>query len=117
MCQRFKHEIKTGRNKVGKVETKCISFLKQKRVREVRRYRDAVVTFMERDDNSRMLPGKADKVKTGVHESTQTRVLTDYLSNLHTKFLSENPNCETFVSFLSENQTKAYPHYFVYYTR
>jgi hypothetical protein len=41
--------------------------------------------------NSRQLTGKADKVKTGVHENTQTRVLTDYLSNLHAKFVSGNP--------------------------
>lgn len=86
--------LKLDRNRVGKVKTKSISFSKQKRVSEVRRYRDAVVTFMERDDNSRMLPKKTDKVKTGVNESTQTRVLTDYLSNLHTKLLSENPTVE-----------------------
>lgn len=84
-------KIGLNRNKVGKVTTKCIDYNKQRRSREVKRYRDDVIRLMERDDNSRQLPGKADKVKTGVHESTQTRVLTDYLSNLHAKFVSGNP--------------------------
>lgn len=37
------------------------------------------------------MPGKADKVKTGRRQSAQKRVLIDYLSNFHTKYLSENP--------------------------
>ena len=73
---------------------------------------------MERDDNGRQLPGKADKVKTGVHESTQTRVLTDYLSNLHAKFVSENPTVKlSLASFQPENQTKTHPHNIFYYKR
>jgi hypothetical protein len=46
--------------------------------------------FMERDDNSRANPGKADKLKTE-RSTYQTRTLNDYLKNLHHKFLSENP--------------------------
>ena len=45
---------------------------------------------MDRDDNSRMMPGKKDCKKDN-NEKKQTRVLTDYLSNLHRKFKSENP--------------------------
>ena len=42
--------------------------------------------FMERDDNSRMLPGKADAGKDNI----QKRVLNDYLHNLHVKFQAES---------------------------
>ena len=57
-----------------------------------------VLDFFERDDNSRNQPGKADAVKCK-GDVKQTRVLTDYLNNLHLhlKFLSENPDCK--VSF------------------
>ena len=69
-------KIGLNRNKVGKVTTKCIDYNKQRRSREVKHYRDNVIRFMERDDNGRQLPGKADKVKTGVHESTLLVKLT-----------------------------------------
>lgn len=84
-------KVGLDRKRLALANTKCFDFAKQKRSREVKRYQHAVINFLERDDNSRNLPGKADKIKTGVHASTQTRVLTDYLSNLHAKFISENP--------------------------
>ena len=43
--------IGLNRNKVGKVTTKCIDYNKQRRSREVKRYRDDVIRLMERDDN------------------------------------------------------------------
>lgn len=48
---------------------------------------------MKRDDVSVGMPGKSDckKVNAGnKSEKLQTRVLTDYLSNLYEKFISEN---------------------------
>ncbi|WAR14247.1 hypothetical protein MAR_004352 [Mya arenaria] len=45
--------------------------------------------FLSRDDNSRLLPGKADAIKVGA-EKAQKRVLNDYMYNLHTKFLAES---------------------------
>lgn len=45
--------------------------------------------FLMRDDNSRLLPGKADAVKVG-KSKVQKRVLNDYMYNLHTKFLAES---------------------------
>lgn len=54
-----------------------------------------VIAFMERDDVSINMPGKKDCKKTedgDKGEKKQTRVLTDYLSNLHEKFQSENSN-------------------------
>ena len=52
---------KTGlsRNKLGKVKTKSFEVSQQKQKREVQKFRDIVVDFMSRDDNSRNLPGKS----------------------------------------------------------
>ena len=52
---------KTGlsRNKLGKVKTKSVEVSQQKQNREVQKFRDIVVDFMSRDDNSRNLPGKS----------------------------------------------------------
>ncbi|WAR31895.1 hypothetical protein MAR_034437 [Mya arenaria] len=63
---------------------------RNRRQREVERYRAHVLEFLMRDDNSRCNPGKQDKLKIN-GETRQTRILTDYLKNLHLKFLSENP--------------------------
>lgn len=52
-----------------------------------------VTEFLTREDNARTQPGKADAKKTGEGtEKAQTYVLTDYLANLHSKFLAENPD-------------------------
>lgn len=48
-----------------------------------------VTEFLGRDDNSRVLPGKADAVKIGANKK-QKRVLNDYLHNLHLKFTAES---------------------------
>ena len=48
-----------GRNKFGKVKTKSVEVSQQKQKREVQKFRDIVVDFMSRDDNSRNLPGKS----------------------------------------------------------
>ena len=45
--------------------------------------------FLEREDNSRILPGKADNVKVG-RKKEQKRVLNDYMYNLHAKFSAEH---------------------------
>lgn len=72
-------------------QSKTLLCSKQQRMREVTRFKNSVINFLSRDDNSRNMPGKADKVKTGLRQSAQKRVLTDYMSNLHKKYLSENP--------------------------
>lgn len=43
--------------------------------------------FLTREDNCRVQPGKGD-----VKKGHQTRVLTDYMRNLHQKFVAENPS-------------------------
>ncbi|XP_046548265.1 uncharacterized protein LOC124258241 [Haliotis rubra] len=92
---------KTGlsRNKLGKVKSKTIDPVRQRRFREVMRFREDVLQFMNRDDNSRNLPGKGDKISTGTGEYVQKRILTDYLTNLHQKFLAEHPVKLSLASF------------------
>lgn len=52
-----------------------------------------VKMFLEREDNSRQLPGKADAVKGEIkNQKVQKFVLNDYMHNLHLKFMAENPN-------------------------
>jgi hypothetical protein len=59
--------------------------------REHDELKEGIIRFLERDDNCRTLPGKADTVGKG-NEKLQKKVLTVYMKNLHIKFLSENPN-------------------------
>lgn len=54
-------------------------------------YEKEVHDFLERDDNSRCMPGKADVKKSAENMKRQTRILTDYLANLHMKFIAECP--------------------------
>jgi len=56
-----------------------------------RRFKEPVEAFLEREDNCTVLPGKKDTMKVGT-ELRQKRVLCDYLHNLHTKILLENPD-------------------------
>ena len=63
----------------------------KRREKEKQEKLDAATTeFLERDDNSRMMPGKADFKKCD-GEKKQKRHLNDYLHNLYDKFKAENP--------------------------
>ena len=53
--------------------------------------------FLEREDNSRQLPGKADTVRNEKRVKVQKYVLNDYLRNIYLKFKAESP--EEKVSF------------------
>ena len=50
-----------------------------------------VTTFLERDDNSRVMPGKKDTI-TRSKVKKQKHLLTDSLRNLHAKFATECPH-------------------------
>lgn len=78
-----------GRNRITK--SNVYNAEKKRRQREIEIYRPRVMEFLERDDNSRCNPGKQDKVKVKGN-THQTRILTDYLKNLHCKFQGENPD-------------------------
>ena len=97
-----KFGARTGmsRNTMAKVSAKSLNIKKLRRSREVAKHREKVTAFFERDDNSRNMPGKADYVKPKTGEKTQKRVLTDYLSTLYNKFISENESIKlSFASF------------------
>ncbi|CAF4845706.1 unnamed protein product [Pieris macdunnoughi] len=49
--------------------------------------KDDVIKFLEKDENSRMCPGKRDYLKSKDGKTRQKRVLYDTLYNLHQKFL------------------------------
>ena len=97
-----KFGARTGmsRNTMAKVSAKGLNIKKLTRSREVAKHREKVTAFFERDDNSRNTPGKADYVKPKAGLKTQKRVLTDYLSTLYDKFISENAGIKlSFASF------------------
>ncbi|KAK6167043.1 hypothetical protein SNE40_021152 [Patella caerulea] len=54
-----------------------------------RTYKERILTFYERDDVSRIKPGKRDTI-TKQKNKKQIRLLTDTLLNLYNKFMSEN---------------------------
>ena len=78
-----------SRNSLIRVKSKKGSNLREVRKSLTKDVAEKVLAFMKREDNSRIQPGKADAKKTdGLKQ--QTIVLTDYLANLHAKFLAEN---------------------------
>ena len=80
----------TDRRKLSKVKSKVVNPTKSKRGFEPKLYK-TVVDFYYRDDVSTALPGKRDAKKVKQEKpSIQKRVLNDYLSNLHQKFVSEH---------------------------
>ena len=86
--------------KLSKGLNKVINPNKSKRGFKPNLYK-AVINFYNRDDVSTALPGKRDakKVKQG-KPRIQKRVLINYLSNLHQKFVSEHTNMScSFTSF------------------
>lgn len=69
---------------------KNIEIKKKPRLDALRRQiQSDIHTFMLREDNSRVLPGKKDSVTVN-KEKHQKHVLNDYLHNLHVKFCAEN---------------------------
>ena len=61
------------------------------------KYGNKVRLFLEREDNSTVLPGKRD-VKIHKKIVMQKRILNDYLHNLHQKFLMEFPDLKISLS-------------------
>ena len=100
MLRKLGEETDMSRNKLSKIKSKSIIVTKISSFREVAKHRKKVIEFMERDDNSRNMPGKADCVKSIAGERRQKRILADYLSTLYQKLVSENPGIKlSFTSF------------------
>ena len=75
------------RKKLSLNNTKRLSTpLKKRSTNIIIQLTSKVASFLSRDDNSRMMPGKKDG-----RGQIQNRVLNDYMKNLHLKFLAENP--------------------------
>lgn len=80
-----------SRGLLSKVRNK-LSYPKRERLPEKSKgLTDAIVTFLERGDNSHVMPGKDDFVKYNGGK-VQKYYLNDYIYNLHAKFRAENPN-------------------------
>ena len=99
-------ETGISRNRLGnevRNNRKCAVFEMRTEIRTgtTKKYAPMIKEFFEREDNCRRLPGKKDCEKekeTNVKE--QLCVLTDYMSNLYTKFQSEYTDAEiSFASF------------------
>ncbi|XP_045489803.1 trichohyalin-like [Pieris rapae] len=70
----FKHDT-SKRQKPRKISAKML------------KVKDDVIKFLEKDENTRMCPGKKDYLKSKEGKTQQKRVLYDTLYNLHQKFL------------------------------
>ena len=62
-----------------------------KRSCKIQTYKNSVIDFMKREDNSRTQPGKNDTKSVKKGQKVQVQILTDYLHNLYQKYCSENP--------------------------
>lgn len=71
----FKHDT-LKKHKPRKISTKML------------KVKDDVINFLEKDENTRMCPGKKDYLQSKEGKVQQKRVLCDTLYNLHQKFLS-----------------------------
>lgn len=93
-----KYRLNCALNKGTGISRKTLSKTKSKkvfpdrRIRAVKQLQLDIENFLSREDNSRTQPGKADAVKVSNGEKKQTMILTNYLSDLHQKFIAENPN-------------------------
>lgn len=82
--------ISLNRTTLSKSQGKLMYPAKQREVQKQKQLNKAIQEFLERDDNSRMMPGKGDfRNCDGV--KVQKRYLNDYMHNLHAKFRAENP--------------------------
>ena len=94
-------EINLDRCKLGKVKSKSIVSKRRDHVnfdKAKAELFEKVVSFLERDDNSSMMPGKKDFKKVVEGVSKQKQILNGYLQNLHLKFISENFNIKISLS-------------------
>lgn len=77
------------------MQSKSKSCVMKKRTRLLQLHeakKEMVKAFLERDDNSRMMPGKNDAKRRETGVKVQKRILCDYLYNLFDEFEAENPD-------------------------
>ena len=96
-----------SRNSLQKCNKKCIKSVKEVRKSLTKDIESEVISFLRREDNCRVQPGKADVKKDTDGTKQQTVVLTDYMKNLHLKFLSENPDLKLSLSSFCRTRPKS----------
>ena len=64
LLRKLGEETGMSRNKLSKIKSKSIIVTKISSFREVAKHRKNVIEFVEREDNSRNVPEKADCVKS-----------------------------------------------------
>ena len=93
-----------GRRQLGTVKTKVQPNITSKRCNKLEKHKEDVITFMKREDNSRMQPGKDDAKRLKKGMKVQIHILTDYLKNLYLKFKAEHPHID--ISFTTFCRTR-----------
>ena len=94
------------RHKLATVNSKRLQNGIRRRKTKVTALQHKIVDFLEREDNSRCQPGKKDAKKIDKGEKVQSFVLTDYLSNLYRKFISENPEVKISMASFCRSRPK-----------
>ena len=88
----FFNKLKMSKSTIRRHKGKSFKDSLKRRVikpERTREYKEKILAFLERDDNSRMT---ADK--NMVIEGKQKRIVTDYVRNLHLKFSAEHPELD-----------------------
>ena len=83
-----KHALKSIGMTVRTADT--LPYSRMKHNSKAQKFTQRVTAFYLRDDNSKITPGKKDSI-TRFKQKMQKRFLLDTMSQLHKKYLSENP--------------------------
>jgi hypothetical protein len=104
------NETKLNRHRLAKVKSKQLTPNRRQRlVDHQERMKKLVQDFLNRDENSRILPNKNDVKKNPDGIMQPKRTLTDYLESLHKTFCMENSQIKISVRYhisLVRNQYK-----------
>ena len=91
-CLRLVNKLtEISRDLLSKVNGKLSYSSRRPLPEKSKKLTDAIVAFLERGGNSRVMTGKDDFVNCN-GEKVQKHDLNDYIHNLHAKFRAENPN-------------------------
>ena len=93
LLRRMNKETRLARNSLMQSQSKSCVMEKRTRLLQIHLAKQEMVkAFLERDDNSRMMPGKNDARRNETGVKVQKRILCDYLCNFFDKFKAENPD-------------------------
>jgi hypothetical protein len=92
---------------IGRTSAYNIQYSRKKRDCIQTKFKGEVISFLEREDNSTIMPGIKDVVKVD-GEIKQKHILNDYLHNLHMKFCLEHPDINMSRSTFYLYETRTY---------